>query len=385
MKIAFFTDTFLPQLNGVVVCVIETAKKLADRGHEVYIIAPKFSKSEEFKYPNVTVIRRRGVPFPIYEGYKFTLPFDPSLLKFVVDKKIGIIHFHTPLTLGMQAVIIAKMLNLPLVGTFHTFFMDPQYLKHVNMNYRIVEKFGWNFSNFYYNRCNRIICHSESVKSELAAHGCKKPIKLMPLGIDSSVFDNTNSAAVRKSLNKNGKILLFIGRLAYEKNIPYLLECFVLVLKDRPATKLVIVGDGPQENDIKEKINALGIGKSVVLLGRIEHDTLVKSGIFGACDVFVTASTTETGPLTVIEAQANGLVCVGVKGRGMNLIKNSVNGYILDPDDREGFAKAVVKLLTDDATYKRMKSATLKMVHKYELSQIVSELEKVYESVSIRH
>lgn len=381
MRIAFFTDTFLPQLNGVVISVIGLAKKLADRGHEVYIVAPKFPGREQFSYRNITVLRRPSLPALIYEDFKFTLPFDPLLLKFIIDKKMDIIHFHTPIVLGLQAVLIAKILNLPLVGTFHTFFADPHYLKHIKLSNKVMERLAWKWSNSYYNRCDLVVCPSEGTRAELIAKKCKKPIKVIHHGIDLSVFDNTKSASVRKTYNGKGKLLLFVGRVAHEKNLPYLLECFALVLKKVPSAKLVIVGGGPQMPELKAKIRTLGISQKVILTGYIEHGKLVKSGIFGACDVFVTASTTETGPVSVLEAQANGLVCVSVKGKGMNLIKDGVNGYLVEPENKDAFAKAVVELLTNDAKYNRMKTATLREVKKYNLDRIIQVWEKTYREV----
>ncbi|MFH1182365.1 MAG: glycosyltransferase, partial [Candidatus Woesearchaeota archaeon] len=314
-------------------------------------------------------------------GWKFTLPFDPLLLNYIRKEKIDIIQFHTPAMLGMQAIIIAKALDIPLIGTFHTFIMDPQYLKHIRLSHRLMEKFAWKWSNAFYNRCDLITCPSERTKAELIAKNCKKPMKVIPYGIDLSEFDNAKSPSVRRALNKKGKLLLFVGRLAYEKNIPYLLECFALMLRKLPNTRLVIVGDGPQEKLIKAKIRALGISKSVIFTGSIGHDKLVKSGIFGACDVFIHASTTETGPITLLEAQANGLVSVVVEGPGMNLVTNNVNGYVVGQNDKKGFADAVVTLLTDAAKYNRMKKATLRIVRKYEISHVIEDWEMAYEKL----
>ena len=174
---------------------------------------------------------------------------------------------------------------------------------------------------------------------------------------------------------------MFVGRIAHEKNLLFLLDCFALVLKNIATTKLIIVGDGPQLPEVKEKIKELGIEKGVILTGGIKHEKLVKSGIYGACDVFVNASTTETGPLTVLEAQANGLVCVAVKSKAMNLIRNDVNGYLVEPENKQAFADAVVKLLAEKSTYSRMRKATLKMIQKYDAAHIAVLWEKVYEEV----
>lgn len=388
MQIAFFTDTFLPQQNGIVTNVVDTAKKLADRGHKVFIVAPEFADAAPFNHTNVTLKRIISAPAFFYEGFKLSLPFSPSLFNFVIKNRVEVIHFHTPITLGMQAIIIAKLLNLPLVGTFHTFFAHPEYLKHIKLNHKIVENLAWRFSNSYYNRCDMVVCSSEATKSELIARKCTKPIRVIPLGIDFSAFRNDSASEIRSRYNKHGKLLLFVGRIAHEKNLPFLLECFARVLKKVPSVRLVIVGSGPQMPEVKAKVAALGITKSIIFTGVIPHEKLVKSGIFGACDVFVNASTTETGPLTVLEAQANGLVCVGLKGKGMDLIRSGVNGYVVDPHDKQAFANAVIRLLTDKSLYNKMRRATLKEAKKYELDNIIGMWEKTYKELCtgiVRH
>lgn len=381
MNIAFFTDMFLPQINGPATVVVDMAKKLADRGHRVYIIAPDFPNLKELSHRNVIVRRCASVPALIYKGLRLTSFFDPAVLKFVRDNRIDIVHFHTPATLGMQAILVARLLGLPLVGTFHGFFMHPEYLKHAKMNYEVMHKLAWKYSNFFYNQCDIVVCSSEGTKKELLEKKCSRPVRVVPLGVDTGIFDSSKSAGIRKALNRKGKLVLSVGRIAYEKNMPHLLECFALALRKVPTAKLLIVGDGPQLADVKAHAKALKISGKVVFTGGIPHDKLVKSGIFGACDVFVTASTTETGPLTVLEAQANGLVCVGVKGKGMNLIKNNINGYVLGPNDREGFANAIAKLLSDEKLYRRMKKATMKSIVSYDAGNIAAEWEKIYRSV----
>src|SRR3989338_3229634 len=322
----------------------------------------------------------------VYGDFKTALPFDPLLVKLVIDKKIDVIHLHTPITLGMQAVIITKLLQLPLVGTFHTFFADPGYLKHFSLNNRFVEKLAWRYSNLFYNRCDLVVCPSQGTKAHLIANGCKRPVQVMHHGVDLSTFDNRNAAKLRKQFTKRGKLLLFVGRIAHEKNIPYLLDCMPLIVKKLPSTKLVIVGSGPQISEVKEKISALGLDTRVILTGEIPHELLVNSGVYGACDLFVTASTTETGPMTMLEAQANGMVCVGVEGRGMNIIKNGINGYLVKPDDTQAFADAIVRLLTHSELMGHMQKETLARIQRYDLNRIILRWEKIYtDLVALKH
>ena len=380
MRIAFFTEMFPPLVNGVAVSVAELAKKLADTGHVIYVFAPKYP-GYSFSYPNIRLMPCPAISVPKYENLKLSLPFNLGIFKFIKNEKIELIHFHTPTPLGLEGIIIAKLLRLPLVGSFHGYFMDKEYLKHIKLNYDFAEGLVWKYSNFFYNKCNLIVCPSEGTKAELIARNCKKSVEVIPLGIDTGVFDNTKAAFLRKKYSEGGKLLLFVGRIAHEKNIPYLLECFALVIKKVGNAKLLIVGDGPQMAEVKKKIVTLCMQGKVIQLGAMEHEKLVKSGVYGACDVFVHASTTETGPMTVLEAQANGLVCVAVKSRAMRLIRNNVNGYIVEPNNKQAFADAAVKLLTEKSTYARMRKNTLKIIQRYDNARIAGLWEKVYRGV----
>ena len=134
MRIAIFTDTFLPQINGVVTATISLIKVLANKGHHIILIAPDFGQSEKFKYNNVEIIQVKGIPALFYEDFRLTKFFSFKVMKIIKEKKIELIHFQTPLMLGVQAIWISRILKLPLVGTFHTLFTDSQYLRHFGMN-----------------------------------------------------------------------------------------------------------------------------------------------------------------------------------------------------------------------------------------------------------
>jgi 1,2-diacylglycerol 3-alpha-glucosyltransferase len=379
MRIAIFTDSFIPQVNGVVTATINLAKGLADRGNKVYIIAPKYRKVKEFSYPNVRVKRVFSLPAFFYEDFRFTSFLSKSLVNYIRKEKIEMLHFQTPVTLGIQAIMVSRALGLPLVGTFHTFFTDSQYLKHIGLNSKIIQHLAWFYAKTCYNKCDLITCPSETTRKELLMHKIKKTVKVISNGIDTSIFDNSKCRSVRQNYNPEGKLLLFVGRVAHEKNILYLIDCFNLVLKKMPATKLLIVGDGPQRKDVRRKIKELGIQNNVIMLGRIEHKDLVKSSLFGACDLFVTASVTENQPMTVLEAQANGLVCVGINKRGMkDLVKNGFNGYLAETNKKGQFANAVARLLSDEKLHGRMKNNTLKGIKRHELSHVIKNWEREY-------
>lgn len=379
MRIAIFTDTFQPQVNGIVTATLHIAEGLAKQGHKVHIIAPKHKILKEFKFKNIVVKRRFGIPAPFYTGFKLTLPFDIGLLIYLIKNKIDVVHFQTPGTLGMNAIILAKLLNLPLIGTFHTFLAHPHYLKHIKMDYQFMDNFSWSYLRGYSNRCDLITSPSNETKKELIQRGFKRPIKVISNGIDLKMFNNSNWKKVRSSYGKDARLALFVGRIAHEKNIFFLIDCFKKVVKKVPKAKLIIVGGGPQMHDLRQRIRSNRLEDNVVLLGEIKHHELLKSSIFKACDIFVTASVTENQPMTVLEAQANGLPCIGLDGGGMkDLIKDGHNGYLLSPSDSEGFSDRMIQILSDTKTRDKMSRNTLDGVKEHSLPMVIKEWEKTY-------
>lgn len=383
MKIAIFTDTFLPQVNGVVTATINLAKGLSRKNHQVFIICPKFkNETKEFEHPSIKIIRINSIPAYLYEDLRFTSLINSKLIKLLKKEKIDIIHFQTPMTLGFQAILISKILKVPLVGTFNTFFSDPQYLKHLKINSKLAQNMTWVYTKIFYNKCNLISSPSESTRDILIDKGFKKPIKKISYGIDFSIFDNSKWKEVKNKYNKDGKIVVYIGRISHEKNLLYLLECMNTVLKRVTNTKMLIIGDGPQMKEIKEKIASLQLSDKVILTGKIPHEQLVKSSIFKASDLFVTASTTETFGITTLETQVNGLPCIAIKAKGTeDLIKDGINGYLVKRGDKQKFANRVIELLTNPSIYKEMQKNTKELVKEHDLKKVIILWEKEYKKL----
>jgi 1,2-diacylglycerol 3-alpha-glucosyltransferase len=379
LKIAIFTDSFYPQINGVATSVAMISRWLSKNNHNVIIFAPKYKIKNEFNEKKVIIKRVFGISGKFYEGFKISMPFDPRIINNIISFKPDIIHFHTPITLGFQAIMISKLLRIPLVGTFHTFIADEEYLKHIKVKNKLMQKAAWNYSNFYYNQCDIITCPSICAKKELLQNNCKKKTIVISNGIDKTIFDNKNYKKIKNKYNKNGPLLLYVGRIAHEKNINFLIDAFKLISDKIKDAKLLIVGDGPQLLDIKNKIKKLNLDEKIILLGKIPHNKLVKSGIYKACDLFVSASSTETQGLTFLEAQINGLVCIGINSRGVcELIQNNINGFLIEKNDILDFKNKIIKLLKDKELMKKMKKETLKQIKKHDMELVIKKWEDVY-------
>ncbi|MBR9675566.1 glycosyltransferase family 4 protein [Candidatus Woesearchaeota archaeon] len=383
MRIVIMTDTFYPNVDGVVTAISNAVKCLAKKGHQILIIAPSYGGDEKINLDkNISVARMKSVPLLSYKEYRVVLPCYRKCLRLLKEFKPEVIHFQTFGTLGLVATKLATKLGLPLIGTFHTFFADPNYLAHAHLNFKVFEKLAWAYSNYCYRKCELITTPSAYTRQEIIKHGCKPPVTVISNGIDTTMFDNSKAATVKKKYSLGGGLVLFIGRIAHEKNLVYLVECFNLVVRKSPKTRLLIIGDGPQKEEIQEAVKDMKLEKNILLLGSIAHDDLIKSGIFKACDVFATASVTENQPLTILESQANGLVCVGVKAKGVpNLILHNKNGIIAQVGDRKAFAQAILKLLKDKKLYKKMQKATLEIIKQHDLDVVVAKWEETYKEI----
>jgi len=381
MKIAIFTDTFIPQINGVVVSTLNLAKGLADKGHKVFIICPQFKNNpKEFQYKNIKVIRLKSIPTFICQDFRLTPIYKKKIFAFLKKEQIDIVHFHTPISLGIHAILISKKLKIPVIGTFHTIIADQEYLKNIHLNYKFMEKFSWFCLRKYYNKCNLITTPTNEIETELKKRGFEQNIISISNGIDLNCFCDNNIGKIRKKLlGKDENLLLYVGRISIEKNLFYLLDCFKLALKKVPKTRLAMVGGGPILNNLKTYAKKLGINDKVVFIGTIPHAELMNCGIHKASDVFVTSSTSETQSITILEAQVNGLPCIAVDEKGVkDVIKNDFNGFLIENNNKQKFADAIVKLLSSKNLYNKIRENTLKKIKNHDLKKVIETWEETY-------
>jgi 1,2-diacylglycerol 3-alpha-glucosyltransferase len=273
------------------------------------------------------------------------------------------------------------MLDLPIVGTFNTYFMEPEYLRLVKLDkYKRVSETIWRIVARFYNRCDLILSPSEKTAFDLKEHKITKPIEVMPNGVDLSFVKWASSFdvdLVKKRFGLGDKVVLYVGRLSREKSLDVLLQVFAEVVKRVLKAQLLIVGDGPIRGELEKLARDLGISGQVIFTGLLEHDELLSSGIFQACSIFCTASSSEVQPMSVIEAMAVGLPIVGVAARGMvNLVEN--NGVLVQAGDVEGMAEAVVELLLSEKKLKRAGRQSRIVSREHDIEKVAGRMEKVY-------
>jgi 1,2-diacylglycerol 3-alpha-glucosyltransferase len=346
MNILFISDVFFPRVNGVSTSINTFATELRALGHQVTLIAPSYTDEDKQEEWIVRV--------PSHKIY-----FDPedrlmnfgklkALLPWIRDKHFDVIHIHTPFTAHYVGIHFGKKLDIPVVETYHTFFED--YLHHYLpfIPQFISRKLARTISRRQCNAVDGIVSPSKPMLDVLKQYGIKTPAEVVATGLDDSSFANVDGEHFRMShdIPLTQPMLLFVGRVAHEKNIGFLLEMHVELIKNHPDALLVITGEGPAEESIKQSIEKLGISNKVRMIGYLDrgHELIA---CYKAADIFVFASKSETQGLVLLEAMAQGTAVVAIAELGTKSILIEGEGVLIAKDDINDFADKVSILLSD--------------------------------------
>lgn len=388
LRVAFFVDNFYPQFNGVLTSYMNTLNCLARRGHEILVVAPKIASRrrydpESFPYP---LLYKHGIPAFFYPDFRLTWPV--SLTSILHAKRFGtdVIHFHSPLTIAMQGIFAARRLRVPLVGTFHTFFAETEYLKVVGLeDWSWLVKAGWWYNNLLYDTCDAIISPSRWTAAELAAHGAKPEIVVIPNGVEIDRYASigVDRAACPVVLPEDAEHIIYVGRVSREKSIDVVIRAMEHVLPARPRAHLLIVGDGPARRELAALVAERGLADKVTFAGMIKNEVLLSSGLLGQARVFATASTSENQPMTIIEAMIFGLPIVGVDARGVPEMIDG-NGFVCPPEDPEAMGRCLVSILADEEMRRRMSARSRELAEGYSIERTTDQVEALYRRLIAR-
>ncbi len=376
MKIGFFTDSYLPQLDGMATSVEICAHALEERGHEVYIIAPRYPRYKDIT-PNV--YRLTSFKFVDTPEMRWTLQLPERPLLKILRINFDLIHGHSGGGMTLLGLEIARAKGIPFVGTYHTMV---SHYAHYFFNGKIVTPKMLEFATkFIGNLCDYLIAPTERVKKDLVMYGVKRQIEVIPSGIDLDNYKNIEKGFIRNSVDvaKDAKILLYVGRLGKEKSVDFLIQSFALIHEKSPDTVLVLVGEGPEKRKLKRLVQSLKLKDHVIFFGSVNHHEIPK--VYADADIFVFASRTETQGLVLLEALASNLPVVAVEDDAFdNVIKISKNGYLVKPDEKR-FAAKTLDLLHNQRLYKSFSEAAGKSAQKFAVENTAIYLERLYEQV----
>jgi glycosyltransferase involved in cell wall biosynthesis len=357
------TDTFWPRINGVSVSISTLTGALRMLGHKVYIVAPEYEQlpgRRSFVAGDTSLIED-VIRFPTHPVLFFPEDGMVRLLSrqtFRQERQIrglcfDIVHTHTPLALGILALYWHRGNRVPLVHTFHTRFEDfmPHYFPFCYLPQRPSRKFIHWFSlnsfHWYCNHFDRVIAPSHQVADLLHDYHLRCPVEVVPTGIEIERFQKGDGQRIRQEwdIGPHEQLLLFGGRVCFEKNVQLLVQAMVYILQQEPTAVLVIVGQGPAEAALKHLAHDLGIASRVRFPGYRPYADM--SDIYAAADLFLFPSQTETQGLATVEAMASGTPAVAVRGSGtLDILEHEQGGLLCEPN-AEDLASKVIYLLRD--------------------------------------
>ena len=334
MNIGIFTDTYFPQINGIVTSICTLEKELIKMGHTVYIFTPgKFKESEEKE----NVFRVAGTKVIFLKTHRMAIAYSPKLLYKIKKLNLDVVHTHTEFPMGIFGIIVADFYKLPKIHTYHTMYED--YTHYVANGNLVTKKMAQSLSKLFCNTADIVIAPAEKTKNCLLEYGVTKEIQVVPTGLDFSPLksknisnEEINALKLELGLSNVEHIAVYVGRIAKEKSIDIILKAIPKLILMLPNFKLVIVGEGPYEENLKLLAKNLKIEKNVLFLGSKPWFEIGKYYKLGK--VFVMASNSETQGLTYIEAMSTETLVVAKKDKCIeNLILDGETGFIFDKDE----------------------------------------------------
>lgn len=372
-RIAIFSDSALPVLNGVSVSIDMLVRELRQEGHSVALFT-----ASHFRYRDTdpNTYRFPAVQTPWTRGYPLAIPpFYPMFRRFR-RQCFDVIHTHTPFTIGFAGLRWGQSEGIPVVSTYHTLydkyhhyipFFPKRYLR-----YKIAKH-----TNYYFNAVARITTPSEAAKRWLLRHSVARPIDVIPSApLPPKPIDRAE-ARNELGMPAGNKVMLYVGRIAREKNMATLFQAAAQVMREDHATVLWLVGDGPYRGECVALTRELGIGDRVRFVGGVQRDAV--DAYYAAADIFVFASMTETQGLVVGEAMQYGLPAVVVGGGGASAtVVEGETGFVVR-NDAEQMAGSILDVLRSDETHARFCDAARMHGRAYTPRDMARAMVEVYD------
>lgn len=379
VRIGFFTDTYTPQINGVVTSIQLFTKALERQGHSVYVFAPTPRQATDGPH----VLRIPSLPFAFQPEMRMAAIYSAQAHRLVRRANLDVVHSHDPFAVGLFAMTMAKRFRVPFVHTYHTLY--PEYVHYV-WEARLTRKLAERMSRDYCNQCDTVLAPSTKINRALIGWGVHKPVITLPTGVDTFTYSDRDPEAIeafrrRFRIPAGDRLLTFVGRLGLEKNVDALVDAMSFIRTS--GVRLLVVGDGPYREDLERHIAKDHVKNRVTFTGYLSRDDV--RAAYHASEMLFFASKSETQGLVVAEAMAAGLPVVAVDDLAIaDAVANGVNGYLV-PDDPQALAAAADRVLGDRALRSAMSAASLARAGDLCIDTQASRLVAIYEDLMAKH
>lgn len=383
MRIAIFTNTYWPTVNGVAISVANLKRGLEAVGHQVSVFAPApagFDTRED----EPGVIRFPAVPAPVEADYHLAVPYSPAVLKAMRQLEFDLVHTEHPMWVGSWGAWYARWTCKPLVTTIHTQYEI--YSSLVPLPDALVDAYLRMQVRAYCNCCDWVTTPATSARDRLVAGGVKVPIEVVYNPTDLSECFQADGRALRAKLGYgDGDLVLgYVGRLAPEKGLRDLITAAGTVLDRVPQARLLVIGDGPSRGKLEAMARALPSRDRIRFLGRVPHSRIAEHQ--AALDLFMTGSKMEVQPLSFAEAFATGTPIIAYDVPGNNdMIEDGVTGRLVAPEaGAAGLAAAAIEVLESPEVLAQWSASARAYSRRYDQPQVVQSMLQVYERATER-
>jgi 1,2-diacylglycerol 3-alpha-glucosyltransferase len=392
MRVLFISDVYFPRVNGVSTSIRTFRTDLAEAGVDTVLVAPDYGARTAAAGAAMSV-DEAGVLRVASGG----VPRDPEdrrmkyfALRACLDRlepqQFDLVHVHTPFLAHYAGVRFAKRRGIPVIATYHTFFEE--YLHHyVPLLPRgLGGSLARRFTRSQCAQLDAIVAPSEPMRALLLAYGVTTRIQVIPTGLPAQRFVPGDGARFRASFGiaADRPLLLYVGRVAHEKNIEFLLHAFIALRRSRHGALLVIAGEGPARAHLQSLVERLGIAADVQFIGYLDRERGL-ADCYAAADVFVFASRTETQGLVLLEALAQGRPVVSTAHLGTASILQAGCGARVAPEKPEAFAQAIADILDDPARAARLSAQARSYAQNWASSLMARRLAELYQEIAAPH
>jgi len=382
MRIGMMADVYKPHISGITNFIALNKKFLEKKGHEVFVFT--FSDTD-YVDDEPNVIRSPGLPL-LDTGYFISLSYSPPARKLL--HTMDVVHVHHPFLSGSLALRYCRPHKIPIVFTNHTRYdlYSQAYLPPMAdlLGVAAVQAYLPAFCR----ACDLVISPSAGMRDVLVSLGVDIPIVIVPNGVDMRPFQNpshlihgeTSFARQQLGLSADNVVLIYVGRLGPEKNLPFLLRSFSGLVQAYDHARLILVGDGPERDTLQEMAAKIPVDKCVIFTGMVSYEQV--PAYIRMADAFVTASVTEVHPLTIVEAMAAGLPVLGIQSPGVgDTIRDGDTGYLVAHEDIASFTAKMARLVREDNLRRQMGERACQAAVLYDIERTTAAMEQQYQNV----